>query len=45
MITKSEAYDKGLYLMPVPPVCTHMWTKQDWINFIDNNGEWTCKLT
>jgi len=40
-MTKSEAYDKHLYLMPVPPVTTHLWTKQDWINFIDSHGEWT----
>lgn len=30
----------GHYLMPVPPVCHVSWTEQDWVNFIDNRGQW-----
>lgn len=41
-MTKRLLYRKGLYLMPVPPVCTVMWTESDWINFIDNQGRWLC---
>jgi len=39
-MTKAEAYNKGSYLMPVPPVTTLLWTTSDWINFIDARGIW-----
>lgn len=37
---KTDKYEKGQYLIPVPPVTTQYWNRQDWINFIDNHGKW-----
>ena len=37
---KIELYDKGLYLFPPPPVCTVLWNRASWINFIDSAGKW-----
>jgi len=44
MLTKLEKYREGLYLMSVPPVSTHLWTEQDWIDFININGSWLGEL-
>ena len=39
-MTKEQMYLKGWYRFKVPPVHTTHWDDQDWINWIDNNGEW-----
>lgn len=39
-MTKSEAYDKGLYKFNPPPICCAYWTKEDWIAHIDSCGVW-----
>ena len=44
VLTKTKAYRAGCYLMPVPPVTTLAWSEQDWINFVDNSGKWTCEI-
>ena len=28
---------------PIPPVCTARWRVSDWINYVDNHGEWFLK--
>lgn len=39
-LLKCAKYTRGEYVMPVPPVCTAGWTYTDWVNYVDNNGEW-----
>lgn len=34
MLTADEAYDLGLYVFEVPPVCTARWTRSDWMKVI-----------
>jgi len=31
---------KGADSCDVPPVCTDLWGDNDWIRWIDNNGNW-----
>lgn len=40
-LTKLEAYKVGLYKFKCPSVTTHLWTDQDWINWIDSFNGWT----
>lgn len=42
--TKEEAYDKGLYRFNAPPVCTALWSRQNWITYIDAGRGWTVKV-
>ena len=44
-MTKRQAYIKGRYKVPVPPVPTRHWTENDWIRFIDRRGIWTVRIT
>jgi len=37
---KVELYRKGMYIVPVPPVCHANWTEEAWIRFIDKEGSW-----
>lgn len=37
---KVAAYRRGLYSIPVPPVCTTAWGEGAWINYIDSYGVW-----
>jgi hypothetical protein len=37
---KVQAYNKGEYKMPVPPVSTSLWDIDDWITYIDLSGVW-----
>ena len=39
-MTKEEMYLRGWYRFEVPPVHNTLWSDQDWINWIDRNGEW-----
>lgn len=39
-LTKYELFMLGMYTCPVPPVNTMLWKSQDWIDWIDNKGEW-----
>lgn len=39
-ISKLEAYRKGKYIMPTPPVDTKLWSNTDWVNYIDREGSW-----
>ncbi len=37
---KREAYERGAWKAPAPPVCTWAWHQLDWINYIDQHGHW-----
>ena len=37
---KACKYTLGDYKFTPPPVSAHLWTIQDWINYIDSNGVW-----
>lgn len=43
-ISKLEAYRQGKYIMPTPPVDTKLWSDQDWVNFIDREGDWIAEV-
>lgn len=34
MMTRTEAYDAGLYTFSPPPVCSARWDKQNWIEYV-----------
>lgn len=44
-MSKLEAYDRGLYVMEVPPVYTGRWDTYDWIKYIDVHGVWQVEVT
>ena len=43
-MTKLQAYRKGLYEFPPPPVYSGMWDAADWIKYIDQCGKWTVEV-
>jgi hypothetical protein len=40
---KLAMYDRGEFVMQLPPVSPHAWTRQDWVRWIDNCGIWKPK--
>lgn len=39
-MTKSQMYHKGWYRFPMCETVAHLKTAQQWIDFIDQCGEW-----
>lgn len=37
---KQDAYRRGLYSCPPPPVPCALWDEAAWIKFIDMSGRW-----
>lgn len=37
---KLEKYKQGRYLFKCPPVCTHLWDENDWLNYVDACNAW-----
>jgi len=37
---KAEKFRLGKYSCKVPPVFTGYWSVNDWIKYIDREGEW-----
>lgn len=37
---KVALYLSGMYQFKAPPVCTHAWTDQSWLLFIDSYKGW-----
>lgn len=35
-----KLYRNGEWKAPTPPVSTWAWTEEDWIRYIDKNGDW-----
>jgi hypothetical protein len=44
MLTKFQAYRRGLYKFRPAPVCIAHWDERSWINHIDACRGWTCEV-
>ncbi len=39
-LDKVKLFEKGHYLVAIPPVCPVYWGEKNWIKFIDAQGKW-----
>ena len=37
---KVELFNAGEYICAPPPVCHVKWSDEDWMKWIDSDGEW-----
>jgi hypothetical protein len=37
---KIEKFKAGRWVVASPPVTTNQWSDQNWVDYINNNGQW-----